>query len=58
MDFRRPLHVVTPTLDGDVFAALSGGEIEVSGRELHRLVGHSSKKASGRPPTDSYAKAS
>jgi predicted nucleotidyltransferase len=44
MDFRRPLRVITPTLDGDVLAALAGGEIEVSGRELHRLVGHSSEE--------------
>jgi predicted nucleotidyltransferase len=44
MDFRRPLRVISPTLDGDVLAALAGGEIEVSGRELHRLVGHSSEE--------------
>lgn len=44
MDFRRPLRVITPTLDGDVLAALAAGEIEVSGRELHRLVGHSSEE--------------
>lgn len=44
MDFRRPLRVVTPTLDGDVLAALAAGELEVSGRELHRLVGHSSEE--------------
>jgi predicted nucleotidyltransferase len=44
VDFRRPLRVITPTLDGDVLAALAGGEIEVSGRELHRLVGHSSEE--------------
>ena len=44
MDFRRPLRVITPTLDGDVLAALAGGDIEVSGRELHRLVGHSSEE--------------
>ena len=36
--------VITPTLDGDVLAALAGGEVEVSGRELHRLVGHSSEE--------------
>jgi predicted nucleotidyltransferase len=44
VDFRRPLRVITPTLDGDVLAALAGGEIEVSGRELHRLVGHASEE--------------
>lgn len=44
MDFRRPLRVVTPTLDGDVLAALAAGELEVSGRELHRLVGHASEE--------------
>jgi predicted nucleotidyltransferase len=44
MDFRRPLRVITPTLDGDVLGALAGGEMEVSGRELHRLVGHASEE--------------
>lgn len=44
MDFRRPLQVVSPTLDGDVLATLAGGMIEVSGRELHRLIGHSSEE--------------
>lgn len=42
MDFRRPLLSVTPTLDGDVLAALSRGELELTGRELWRRVGHGS----------------
>jgi hypothetical protein len=42
MDFRRPFTVVTPTLDGDVLAALAAGEVEFSGRELARRAGHGS----------------
>jgi hypothetical protein len=42
MDFRRPLSVVTPTLDGDVLAALARADTEFSGRELARHVGHGS----------------
>jgi Nucleotidyltransferase domain len=42
MDYRRPLHVVTPTLDGDVLAALARADIELTGRELARQVGHGS----------------
>jgi predicted nucleotidyltransferase len=42
MDFRRPLTVVTPTLDGEVLAALAAGDVEFSGRELARRAGHGS----------------
>lgn len=42
MDYRRPLLIVTPTLDGDVLAALARGDVELSGRELARHVGHGS----------------
>jgi predicted nucleotidyltransferase len=42
MDFRRPLAIVTPTLDGDVLAALAAGEVEFSGGELARRAGHGS----------------
>jgi hypothetical protein len=42
MNLRRPLAVVTPTLDGDVLAVLARAEIEFSGREVHRAIGHSS----------------
>lgn len=42
MDFRRPLLSVTPTLDGDVLAALARADIELSGRELARHVRHGS----------------
>jgi predicted nucleotidyltransferase len=42
MDFSRPLAVITPTLDGDVLAALARAETEFAGREVHRAVGHSS----------------
>jgi hypothetical protein len=42
MDFRRPLLVIAPTLDGDVLATLARGEIEVSGRELARQVAYGS----------------
>jgi Nucleotidyltransferase domain len=42
MDFRRPLTVVTPTLDGDVLGALARADAEFSGRELAKRVGHGS----------------
>jgi predicted nucleotidyltransferase len=42
MDFRRPLTVVTPTLDGDVLGALARADAEFTGRELARHVGHGS----------------
>ena len=42
MNFQRPLSVVTPTLDGDVLAVLARAEVEFSGREIHRALGHSS----------------
>jgi hypothetical protein len=42
MDFGRPLLVLTPTLDGDVLAALARADDEFSGRELARRVGHGS----------------
>ena len=44
MDFARPLHTVTPTLDGDVLAVLAGADAELSGRRVHQLVGHSSEQ--------------
>lgn len=42
MDHRRPFLLVTPTLDGDVLAVLARGEVELSGGELARHVGHGS----------------
>jgi hypothetical protein len=42
MDFRRPLRVVTPTLDGDVLSVLARAEAELTGRELQRVIGHGS----------------
>lgn len=42
MDFRRPLQTITPTLDGDVLAVLARADAEVSGREIHRLLGRGS----------------
>ncbi len=42
MDYRRPLLAVTSTLDGDVLAVLARAEIELTGRELARHVGHGS----------------
>jgi predicted nucleotidyltransferase len=38
----RPLRVVTPTLDGDVLSVLARAEVEFSGREIHRALGHAS----------------
>jgi hypothetical protein len=43
MDFRRPLTVVTPTLDGDVLSVLAGANEEFSGRQIHRLVPNGSE---------------
>jgi len=42
MDFRRPLQVVTPTLDGDVLSVLARADAEMTGRELQRVVGRGS----------------
>ena len=42
MDFQRPLLSITPTLDGDVLAALARGDVELTGRELARHTGHGS----------------
>jgi len=42
MDYRRPLLTLTPTLDGDVLATLARADIELSGRELARHIGHGS----------------
>jgi hypothetical protein len=42
MDFRRPLQVITPTLDGDVLSVLARAEAEMTGRELQRVIGHGS----------------
>lgn len=43
MDFRRPLSVVAPTLDGDVLAVLAGADEEFTGRRIHRVLGHGSE---------------
>jgi predicted nucleotidyltransferase len=43
MDFRHPLSIITPTLDGDVLAVLAGAEEEFTGRRIHRLLGHGSE---------------
>lgn len=43
MDFKHPLAVVTPTLDGNVLSVLAGADEEFSGRRLHRLVARGSE---------------
>lgn len=43
MDFRHPLRVVTPTLDGDVLELLAQADEGFSGRQLHRLLGRASE---------------
>lgn len=48
MDFRHPLAVVTPTLDGDVLAVLAGAEEEFSGRRIHRMLGGGSESGARR----------
>lgn len=42
MQLDRPFLVVTPTVDGDVLAALAGAEAAFTGRGLHRLIGRHS----------------
>jgi hypothetical protein len=42
MDFRRPLTLLTPTLDGDVLATLAAADVEFTGRELARHARHGS----------------
>lgn len=42
MDFRRPLTLITPTLDGDVLVALAAADAEFTGRELARRARHGS----------------
>jgi hypothetical protein len=42
MDFRRPMQVVTPTLDADVLSVLARADVELTGREIQRLAGHGS----------------
>jgi predicted nucleotidyltransferase len=43
MDFRRPLSVVAPTLDGDVLGVLAGADEEFTGRRIHRVLGRGSE---------------
>jgi predicted nucleotidyltransferase len=44
MDFRRPLSVIAPTLDGDVLGVLAGAEEEFTGRRIHRVLGRGSEQ--------------
>jgi predicted nucleotidyltransferase len=44
MDFRRPLSVVAPTLDGDVLGVLAGAEEEFTGRRIHQVLGRGSEE--------------
>jgi len=48
MNLSRPLSVVTPTVDGDVLAALASVETSFSGRELHRIIGRHSQSGVNR----------
>ena len=43
VDFRHPLAVITPTLDGDVLALLARSDEWFNGRQLHRLLGRASE---------------
>jgi len=43
MDFRRPLSVVAPTLDGDVLGVLAGVHEEFTGRRIHQVLGRGSE---------------
>jgi DNA-binding transcriptional ArsR family regulator len=42
MNFRRPMQVVTPTLDADVLSVLARADVELTGREIQRLARHGS----------------
>lgn len=42
MDFRSPLRVVTPTLDGEILTVLARSEIALTSGEIHRLLGRGS----------------
>jgi predicted nucleotidyltransferase len=42
MDFRRPIQVLTPTLDAEVLSVLARADIELTGREIQRLARHGS----------------
>lgn len=44
MDFRRPLSVVAPTLDGDVLGVLAAAEEEFTGRRIHQVLGRGSEQ--------------
>lgn len=39
MQLHRPLRVITPTVDGDVLAALARADAAFTGRGLHRVIG-------------------
>lgn len=39
MQLDRPIQVITPTVDGDVLAALARADAAFTGRAVHRLVG-------------------
>ena len=43
MDLHHPFQVITPTVDGDVLAALAGAEAEFTAPQLHRLIGEHSE---------------
>lgn len=43
MDLNRPFQVLTPTVDGDVLAALAGAEAAFTAPQLHRLIGEHSE---------------
>lgn len=42
MQLHRPLRVITPTVDGDVLAALARADASFTGRGLHRVIGRHS----------------
>lgn len=43
MDLHHPFQVITPTVDGDVLAALAGAEAEFTAPQVHRLIGEHSE---------------
>ena len=43
VDLQHPLRVITPTVDGDVLAALARAESQFTAPQLHRLIGEHSE---------------
>lgn len=45
MDLKRPLGVITPTIDAEVLAVLAGATASFTGVQVHKLMGSHTQKA-------------